>query len=319
MPLAGPAGLPTVPHMEIALPVSVDLTDPDLAADVTSHIESVLGWQAMAPGPHLPVRLRLADAPDPGGPPTVVIRRGAGGPDIRDAVRAGALDVLTWPDDAARLTDLVPPPVAVRPARRVLVVAGAAAGVGTSTVALALGALHAWTGQRVLVLTDRSGLQLAGVDRAEAAGGGSIEVPGVPRLRLGTDLPGPTGATEGCGDLDVLVADGGTTSRATILVGRPDGRLLRALTAPTTTAAVVVTVGEGALHPAELARVIGDRDAIALPWSFRVGRAGLRGRVPGALPGRYLAALGPAARTDHRADLDPATAGPTALPPGAAA
>jgi hypothetical protein len=273
--------------MDDALPIEVALADPDLAADVTSHVESRLGWQVVRPGPHLRVRLRLADDPpgpsDPSDAPTAVVRRAADVDLVRAALAAGAVDVLRWPDDAGRLPHLVPPSTAARPAGTVLGVAGSASGVGTTTVALALGALHAWAGRRTVVLTDRAGRRMAGDPDAGVAG--------IRGLRVVDDL-----LHVGPDDAEVLVADRGVGRRATVLVARPDAGLVGALADPVWGSAAVVTVGEGGLRPGELARLVGGRAHVHLDWSFRVARAALCGRVPIGLPGRHLAALGPIAR-----------------------
>lgn len=288
--LVGRTALPSVPRViETALPVAVDLADPDLAADVCAHVESHLGWQVVQPGPHLRVHLRLADAVDPA-VPTVVIAWHPPAERVRECMRAGALDVLAWPGDVSRLAGLQPTPAPIRPARVLLAVTAAARGVGASTVALALGALGAWAGLQTVVTTDEAGRHLAGITgpgRQPVAGIEGLSVAPTVRAAIADATP------------DVLVADLGVGRRGHVLVARPDRMLATALPqhAPTTT---VVTVGTGALRPGERRRLLAGRPHVALDDSFRVARAGLRGRVPVGLPGRWLAALDPVAMTAVR-------------------
>lgn len=268
--------------MDNALPVALDLADPDLAADVAAHVESVLGWQVVHPGPHLQVRLRLADHVDPG-VPTVVILRHDDPPLVRGLLQTGALDVLIWPDDAGRLADLRLADRHQRPAEVLVAITAAAGGIGASTVTLALGALAAWGGHRTVVVTDPSGRRLAGV-----AGQGVQAVAGVGGLSLAADVHAAgVGARP-----QVMMADVGVGRRGHVLVARPDRALVASLTdLPITTA--VITVGQGGMRPGELRSVLDGRVHVAVPWSFRVARAGLLGRVPVALPGAWMAALRP--------------------------
>lgn len=274
-----------------ALPVAVDLADTRLSQDVCAHVESVLGWQVVRPGPHLPVRLVLADTVDPD-VPTVVVTEDDDPEGWRTHLRQGARDVVLWPGDAARLAQLVPPPVAVRPADLVVAVIGTSSGVGATTVALALGAQHAWAGRPTLVLTDRDGMVLAGASEGDRPAG-SVEVAGVRGLTVVTSLAAPRcQARPG-----VLVADRGVGVKGQVLVGVPDRALVAALTTAEDVRAVV-TCGEGGLRPAELRRLLAGRRHVALGRSFRVARAGLCGRVPVGLPGSYLDALAPLARSE---------------------
>jgi hypothetical protein len=280
-PVEGPTAAPTVLDVnKTALPVVVDLPDPDLAAEVTAHVESRLGWQVVDPGPHLPAGVRLA-ADVRSGTPTIVIGWAPDPSSARAALRAGALDVLAWPADASRLADIDIPARTHRPAEHLLAVAAAARGVGASTVALALGAQAAWSGRRTVVVTDAAGCDLAGVTAT-----GLSEVAGVDGLSVAPDVH----AAAAAGRPDVLVADVGC-ARGHVLVARPDRALARALGGDDPRA--VVTVGEGGMRPSEVHRVVDGRRVVSLDQSFRVARAGLRGRVPVSLPGGYLAALAP--------------------------
>jgi hypothetical protein len=58
---------------------------------------------------------------------------------------------------------------------------------------------------------------------------------------------------------------------------------------------VVVVVGDGPASPRAVSEAIGGRRRLDLPWSVRVGRAGLVGRVPASLPGSFVRALLPLA------------------------
>lgn len=286
-----------------ALPITVALSDPDLAADVTAHVESMLGWQVIEPGPHLQPRILLADGAS-SRIPTVVVCRQVAQDQVHARMREGALAVLRWPADAHRLPGLVPGRTSTRPADRVIAVGGSSAGVGTTTVALALGAACAWRGRQTLVLTGPAGAELAGVEPGRA-----VAVAGIAGLSVATEI-GSTeiGSTEigpteigTARDIDqagspgaastpraqVMIVDRGIGGRVQVLVGRPDASLLRSLDGMSPGGAVV-TIGEGALRPAELSRAIGDRRHVAVEWSFRVARAGLRSRVPVALPGCYI-------------------------------
>ncbi len=267
--------------MDDALPVVVDLADDGLAADVAAHVEGVLGWQVIRPGPHLPARLCLADRADQAIPTVVIIAADSPGP----ADGHGALAVLRWPDDAARLTALVPPRLRPGPPSRLLVVTGASAGVGTSTVALALGAHHAWTDGAAVVVTDPAGLAMAG---------GGATVPGVAGLSVRARGGVQTLSSS------VVVVDRGVGGRAQVLVARPDRALLDALRRWQDPRTTVLTVGEGGLRPREVERALEGRAHLRLEWSFRVARAGVRGRVPGALPGAYLSAIAGVARSVDR-------------------
>lgn len=272
------------------LPVVVALPEP-LDGQVTLWVERDLGWQVVdGDGPLLPA-LALADRPH-GGLPWIGIVDGAADQDrTRALLEAGAADVIGWPDDRARV-----PLVAVRvdvhrrraPRGRRLVIAGVAGGVGTTTIALASGGLLAWRGATVLVTGSRALGELAGV--AGAASGAHRAVGGVPRLSVSV-ADGRAPAWDG--DL-VVVDDGvvggvgmGTSAGATVLVSRPDAGLRRARAS----GRPVIVVGDGPLATGEVVRVLGQPPLAHLPHSARVARAGLTGRVPASLPGRWLRSL----------------------------
>lgn len=268
------------------LPVAVLLPRP-LSGQVSAWVERDLGWQVVDPDGSLPPALALTDRPR-GGVAWIAVTDGAV-PDHRATalLAAGAEDVVGWPDDRDRI-----PLVAARvdlhrqttPQGAHVAVAGAAGGVGASTVALAIGGLLAWAGAAVLVVGGDGMRALAGAGTAGTSG--HTPVAGVPRLAVaGHDADVADIAWSG----DVVVADTGTrvTSDTTVLVARADASLRRAreLDLP------VVVMGDLALRARDAERALG-RPAVAhLPLSSRVARAGLLGRVPSALPGRWLALL----------------------------
>lgn len=296
------------------LPVAVDLPGV-LGQEVTAYVEGEAGWQVVSDGgpPH-PV-LTLTDRPRPGSPCVVVVDGVPGHDQTRAALLAGALDVVGWPADRARLIEAPLRAQAIRPPRggaRVLRVGGASGGAGTSTVCLALGGMLAWAGRRVLVVGGDDLLRLCG--RAPWDGPGAVEVAaldavdarrevaalarsvaGMERLAVlgGADArggAGPSSRRDGARDwpADVVVWDERAgPAEADVLVGRPDAGLRAAAGATVP----VVVVGEGPLDARAVRRVLGRPPLVWLPASARVARAGLAGRVPSALPGRWLAGL----------------------------
>ena len=318
------------------LPVAVVLPPP-LGTDVALWIERDLGWQVVdRAGPLEPV-IALSDR-ECGPLPWIAVTDGApDGEQVRRHLTAGALDVVAWPHDRLRIPLLAAQAEQDRGAgdhRGRLTIAGAAGGVGTSTVALAIGGLLAWSGAAVLVSgggdllaftgrgRPRAGLQAvgpsaggrmrpeagdgrfltaAGAGRgaavaADAAGAGVVAadaaganrsaptpVPGVPHLSVvgdGVDIA--VAAWSG----DIVVADGGTalTAETTLIVTRPDRGIERARAA----GLPVIVVGDGPLGARDCRRVLGAALLAQLPWSSRVARAGLHGRLPAGLPGAWL-------------------------------
>lgn len=268
------------------LPVAVVLPPP-LAERVTAWVEQDLGWQVVEPGGSLPPALLLTDEPC-GALPWIAVTDGAAGEDLVTAqLTAGAQDVVAWPDDRERI-----PLVAARvdlhrdvvPRGLHLSVGGVAGGVGTSTVALAMGGLLAWAGAAVLVVGGDALRALAGTQHQ--GGSGHAPVAGVPRLSVaGHEVDSGTVAWSG----DVVVSDAGTrvTPDTTVIVARPDGALRRArrLEQP------VIVVGDRPLGPRDAERALGRPVIARLPWSARVARAGLLGHVPSGIPGRWLETL----------------------------
>ncbi|HEX6257786.1 MAG TPA: hypothetical protein VFZ70_18400 [Euzebyales bacterium] len=271
------------------LPVSVALPAP-LDAEVVAWVEGDLGWQVVDAGGSLAPVLALADAPQGGDPWIAIVDGVPGDVAVTALLTAGAEDVVGWPDDRERIPLIatridVHRRVAPRGAR--LEIAGVAGGVGTSTLALALGGLLAWGGAAALVVGGDGMLALVGDAGRRAGGGTHVAVDGVPRL----SVAGRHGATAPAAwSGDVVVVDAGTrvTPSTTLVVARPDGALRRAARGDHP----VVVNGDRPVVAADVRRLLGRPPIAHLPWSARVARAAVAGRVPSALPGRWLRDLG---------------------------
>lgn len=306
------AGRPTTAEVgadvPAALPVALDLRGRHADA-ARAWVEGVLGWQPVdaATGELVPPAVRLVDHDEPPRPlgPTVpvVLLVDDDGPagQVARLVHAVAPDgVLAWP--SAR--DELPPTVGrlvARPRARVgalreLRVGGAAGGVGTTTVTLALAGLLGWAGHATLaVVRPPAPVRDLPLVPAEALGatdlwGRAASLPGVPAGRV-LGITGGAVATPTDPAVEAVVVDAGVDDDVEVLVCRPDATGIDRLAS--TTAAAVVLVGDGPAPAAELARAAGGRRGIRLPWSARVARAALHGRVPSALPGRFLRRLLP--------------------------
>ena len=296
-----------------ALPVEVALDEARFTG-LRRFIEGQLGWQAVESGGGqlVPPRLVLQDlttattmTPASAGVGTAA-RRGAHVPhvlvigpddDLRGlaavAVDVRADGVVIWPDDRDGMEDLVGRLLA-RPAPAVpsdaLRIGGSAGGVGTTTVALAVAGLVAWNGSPTLVAVRGTGLHAPVVPAAALAGSGvwhrARPLAGVPTARAvrlvdRDPVPEPTDP-----DVEAFVLDAGVDPEVDVLVCRRDAAALEMLSV--TTAGMIVVVGEGPATSKRLRRAAADRPAIVLPWSARVARAGLRGRVPAGLPGAFV-------------------------------
>ena len=189
-------------------------------------------------------------------------------------------------------------------------VGGAASGAGTSTVALALAALVAWRGLRTLVVAgddlvrlcvrapwtgpgaaelallppEEVALELGRVARPVPGVAGLAVVGGAPRASDGPWPPDVTGWP-----VDAVVVDLGVAGATGVLVTRPDAGL-RAAAAAT---GPVVLNGAGPVPDRVAHAALGGRPAARQPWSARVARAGAAGRIPSAVPGRWLHGLVP--------------------------
>lgn len=235
------------------------------------------------------------------GVPTVLLL-----PDGSDAVQAaataarlGPAAVLGWPSDRDRLSSVAAGLLAVprrregSPAR--LMVGGSAGGVGTTTVALALGGLRAWSGTRTLAAVRGLGAPYRGVPTA-ALGGGDLwsaaeGLPGIDALRAVRLLDHGVVPEVADPAIEAVILDVGPDPDCDVLVCRPDAAGLAALRV--TTAAAIVLVGDGAVPGRVLASAATGRPVLRVPWSARVARAGATGRLPAGLPGTWVAVLRP--------------------------
>lgn len=287
-----------------ALPVRLAV-DRRLADDLVPHLEGALGWQVTTDD-ELPAALALVGvgAPPPGvGVPTVLLVR-ADDPPGRAARQAREVtEVLRWPDDREHLpavaAHLLDPSMTRATGATTVRIGGSSGGVGTTTVTLALAGLMAWAGRSVLVVASGdvavpdvpavAGAALASHRTWQAAAG----VPGVDGLRVVTAGAGgraAVAAPEGT----IVLHDSGVGEDVDILVCRRDRAGLKAAT--TTVAGATVVVDAGPIPAAAWARASGGAGRqLTVPWSARVARAGVHQRVPGSLPGRWLASLRPLA------------------------
>ena len=291
-----------------ATPVALDLHGP-LAEVVRRTVEGQLGWQVVDDDPTslVPARLRLIDAAvsapstlptlllvDPGDDPVEV---------ARGTAALHPAQILAWPVDGATLAAAAATALARRGDRRdtgaaTVRVGGAGGGVGTSIVAAALAGIAGWSGRRSLLASAAEAVvpadspvlvpsALAALDLWSRAS----EVPGVGELRA-VRIAGPAGdIAPDDHRIEVAVLDQGPADDVDVLVCARDPRALAALTR--TTAGAIVVVGDGPVPRRTLLEAVGSRRRVELPWSSRVARAAVAGRVPSALPGRWLRPLLP--------------------------
>lgn len=296
------------------LPVAVDLPGL-LGQEVTGYVEGEAGWQVVTGGGPLAPVLALAPEVRPGPPCVVVVAGSPSAEQVRDGLLHGALDVLGWPVDRERLLEA---PLRARTngrragGPRVMGLAGLAGGAGTSTVALALGGLLAWSGRPTVVVGDDDLLALCGIDgwrgpgapelselEPAAAGAelGSLVRP-VPGIEGLTVLGGGTAglrSTSGwkvgavVADLRTVAPAGAARAGADLVLVRPDSSLRAAIALPADVG--VLVTGSGPLDRAGVRRLLGVPPVGWLPEDARVARAGVRGRVPSSLPGTWLRLL----------------------------
>jgi hypothetical protein len=304
------------------LPVMVDLPG-RLGEEVSAYIEVEAGWQVVGAGGALAPVLELTAAPRAGRPCVVVIQGAVKAEDVRAALLGGALDVIAWPQERARLLEA---PLRAHATRcdssgpAVLRVAGCGGGVGTSTVALALGGLLAWSGRKAVVIGDFDLLRLCGagpwprpspdpppqssrsprvpLDEAKAGEAGTAEIAalarplrGVPGLSVLSGDGATVRSTAGW-PVDAVVVDlraPRAVAGADLICARPDSSLTALEDQPADLP--VLIVGDGPLDQAAVRRRLGRPPVAWLPRSARVARAGLAGRVPNALPGSWLKSL----------------------------
>jgi hypothetical protein len=308
-PVAGEPDVrsPAAGASTVALPVCLQLGGRHSDA-VRRWIEGVLGWQPVdaATAGLVPPAVALRDlvpvvAETTARVPCVLLVDDDAVPleVARASLGLGADDVLGWPSGRDRLAEVVGG-VLARPREltgdvRVLRVGGSAGGVGTSTVTLALAGLSGWAGAPTIAAVRGAGSRLRAVPSAAFSGpdlwAQADELPGLGATRAvrlvdPDPVPDPTDLR-----IEVAIVDLGVARDVDILVCRPDAAALEAL--PATTAAAVVITGDGPVPEVELRRAAHGRRVVALPWSVRVARAGLAGRVPAGLPGAWLRRLRP--------------------------
>lgn len=291
-----------------AVPVALDLRG-RLAEGVRRAVEGN-GWQAVdeATAVLVPPVVRLADcaAAAGDGTPTVLLVTDDDRPnDAASAcLRLDPVAVVGWPDERHELLTAVTSATAAprRPAAAatVLRLGGAAGGVGTTTVALALAGLSAWRGHRTLAVTCDP---LLAPDAAPAVDPPALAAPdlwvraapidGVPGARAVRTVAPAFEPTFVDPAIVTAVVDVGVAEDVDVLVLRPDAAGAAAL--QRTSAAAIVVVGTGPVPPRAMDAALGGRRRVDLSWSHRVARAALVGRVPAALPGRMIRALLPLA------------------------
>lgn len=291
----------------IAVPIAL-CCEPMTGDALRRWVEGILGWQTVEDDPDGPVPpvVRLVDVANATSElavdvPTLLVVDDT----VRaiDAARAARLcapaAVLAWPEDRASLPDLV---TAITSGHRgpdgdarTLRVGGTSGGVGTTTVALALAGLAGWTSRRTLALVrDHAPVGPATRVPADAVSANDLwsrawPLPGVGGVRVVVVEGVVRDVVPAVRGVDLVVVDAGVDGEVDVLVCRPDAPALASV--PTTTAGAIVVSGEGVVPVSRLVAAAGGRRVVVLPHSVRVARAHLRGRVPTALPGRWLRPL----------------------------
>lgn len=186
------------------------------------------------------------------------------------------------------------------PNGRPLVVGGASGGVGTTTVAITLAAWHVWRrtgGQALAVVSGPVPVADARMVASEVLAGhrgwaAATDVPDVTGLRVvrsaspTTRVVSPEGVA--------LIVDVGvvapTDEEVDVLVARRDAAGLAAVR--DTSCGSVVIADDGPVPRDRVVAAAAGRHVVVVPWSVRVARAHVLGRVPGSLPGNHTAAVG---------------------------
>lgn len=300
----------------VALPVELALTGRHADA-VRRWVEGTLGWQPVDGAtaglvPPAVVVLDLdaavASREDGGVPVVLLVDDDADVSRVADAAMVLGPDaVVAWPSQrdalVSRVDEVLGRAREVRGAGHTLRVGGSAGGAGTTTIVYALAGLAAWRGARTLAAVRGTGLPARPMPAAALAGADvwsrADEVPGVPDCRAVRIVDDDTVPDTVDVTIDALVVDLGVAVDVDVLVCRPDRAALETVAA--TTAAAIVVVGTGPVLPRELGRVAAGRRAVHVPWSARVARAGLAGRLPAGLPGSWLRRLSPLVPTSTTA------------------
>lgn len=276
-----------------------------------------LGWQPLEDGTEVAPWITIADVPGAAAARRVdvLLVTGSSPPAAAAAAAVATVPrfVVAWPEerDVLRGLDLAPP----NPdAAERIDVGGSAGGVGTSIIAATLAAAAAWGGREVLLL-DRP-RPARGVVRSDDLESPRLwsaadRVHGVDRLRR-VAVAGEVDRFDP-GAASLVVVDRGPRIDVDVLVLRRDRAGLEGLAA--TTAGGLVLTDDGLLPRGDIQEAAGGRRLVLAPWSSRVARADLRGRVPGALPGTWVANVGglltPVAGTVHSVGEERALGGPT--------
>lgn len=282
-----------------ALPVALDL-DGSLADRVRDHVEGALGWQVVD-DVTMPPALRLVDprrvGPDDV-PTVVVVDDDVDLADVAAAVDRDGVRVVVWPEQATRLVGVAAAligDVAVV-GHDALVVGGAAGGVGTTTVALALAGVVAWSGRPCVALLCGPAPvpEVVGVSPDAVAASrlwtAAPAVPGTRGLRVAR-LEGGRAALAAVAPAGEAVVDAGVDHDVDVLVLRRDRPGVEALRASRAAAAVVLD--DGVVPRRVVREAAGGRRLVPVPVSARVARAHASRRVPAGLPGSWIAALRP--------------------------
>jgi hypothetical protein len=289
-----------------AVPVALDLRG-RLAEGVRRAVEAN-GWQAVdeATAALVPPVVRLTDVDGAVGvgTPTVLLVTADDHPRAAATAcrRLDPVAIVGWPDERhellAAVTSATSAPRRRAAAARVLRLGGAAGGVGTTTVALALAGLSAWRGRRTLAVAGDPVLLPTGAPSVDPAALAAPDlwaratpldgVPAARAVRTVTPAFEPTFADPA---IATAVVDVGVADDVDVLVLRPDAAGVAAL--QRTSAAAVVVVGSGPVPARAMHAAVGGRRRVDLPWAHRVARAALVGRVPAALPGQTIRALLP--------------------------
>jgi hypothetical protein len=301
----------TVPDgtLPAALPVALEVRGA-LLERLRRVVEGTLGWQPVdeVTAGLVPPAVRLTDVSGTGGDGTPTVLLVAPDDPPRVAADAAARQrpsaIVSWPGSEADLIRAVArataAPRGVVRGTSTLRLGGAAGGVGTTTVVLAVAGAAAWRGRAVLVASDDPVLLPDGAPAIDPAAMAAPDLwtraaplEGVPDARA-VRLVGPPADVDVVDpSVDAVLLDHGVGTDVDVLVVRPDAAGLAALAR--TTAAVVVVVGRGPASARAVSDAVGSRRRIDLPWSARVGRAGVVGRVPAALPGTFVRAVLPLA------------------------
>lgn len=304
------------------LPVAVDV-DGDWRDELVTWLEGDLRWQVVGGDGALRPQVRISDDPTDGTATVVMVDGGASEDDpttagtgghrpagAGSAARtAGAAAVLRWPQDRGRLPSIVLHAVRPGAARtdggcRVVRIGGLGGGVGTSTVALAVGALAAWRGRRTVVVGGDDLLHLCGA--APWRGPGALEVAALSAMDAGREVVALAHPVPGVDHLTVIGGSG--RSPLPDRLPWPFDLVVVDLRAGWETADIVVGRA-GCRRPVAPVRgrlLVQDADGVSRPeaaalldaapsgWLTddpRVRRAGAAGRAPAGLPGRWLRQL----------------------------